>query len=200
MDKMLPLFAYGASILPEYAVRMQVWFPGQDAGGGEQDSRNPRAWLRQCFTMNDFSSWCMLTEVLMEWLVYSKYALPTQHPPEIDLFALKMQVAHSSKTKAQTFTTQCEKQKKKHNYLKTMAIKSDVLYLNWTAGSENWKRKLWIQAPIFTSYNVSPDNLNVHRSILNPASVMFCFSFSLQPVIHMTTGTVMSHVSHFVYI
>ena len=85
-DKMLLLFAYGASILPEYAVRAQVWFPSQDGGGGgggEQESRNPRARLRQCFTMHDFSSWYSLMEVLMEWLVYSKYALPTQYPTEL---------------------------------------------------------------------------------------------------------------------
>jgi len=31
----------------------------------------------------------------------------------------------------------------------------------------------------FSSYDVSPDNLNVQRSILNPASVMFCFSFTV---------------------
>jgi len=42
-----------------------------------------------------------------------KICLPTQHPPELDLFALNMQAAHSSKTTQQTFTTQCEEQKTK---------------------------------------------------------------------------------------
>jgi hypothetical protein len=50
--------------------------------------------------------------------------LLSQHPPELDLFALNMQAAHSSKTTEQTFTTQCEKQKTKKadNYLKRTAI------------------------------------------------------------------------------
>jgi len=31
----------------------------------------------------------------------------------------------------------------------------------------------------FGSYDVSPENLDMHRSILNPASVMFYFSFTV---------------------
>jgi phage antirepressor YoqD-like protein len=50
-------------------------------------------------------------EVLME------YALPTQHPPERDLFSLNTQAAHSSKTTEQTFTTQHERQKTKNTII-----------------------------------------------------------------------------------
>jgi hypothetical protein len=32
-----------------------------------------------------------------------EYTLPTQHPPELDLFSLNMQAAHCSKTTEQTF-------------------------------------------------------------------------------------------------
>lgn len=71
-----------------------------------------------------------------------------------------------------------------------------------TSRFREWEMKVMNSGTDFSSYDGSPDNLNVHRSILNPAYVtLFLFFFhSLQPLIHTKTGIVMSHVSHFVYI
>ena len=93
-------------------------------------------WMGEIIVRNTFSWLKLLIRLLLLHLVGCSYYL----------YQWCMVTQTSNRTNL--YYTVWKMKNKKDNYLKMMAIKSDILYLNWTAGSENYKWKLWIQALI----------------------------------------------------